>query len=229
MGVLAGFSSAATTITEGWDSSLDLGLTLTSGNSETTLFTAILNLGKTVGQDEYNAALAYAFSEAEGDTTADEITGFFNWNRLINEKSYAGLRVEGRRDEIADIDYRIQATALYGYYFVKNDTTTFAIEGGPGYTVQSLDGSDDNYAHFYVGQKFSHWLTDNARVFQSFAGYLNVEDTDQYNFIFTVGAEALMSESLSLKVTVENKFDSEPAAGSEENDLKLISSISYKF
>jgi len=38
-----------------------------------------------------------------------------------------------------------------------------------------------------------------------------------------------MSEAMSLKILVENKYESEPAAGAENNDLKLVSGISYKF
>lgn len=228
VGMVAGLANAAT-VTQGWDSSVDFGLTLTRGNSDTTLLTTTLNLAKSVGDDEYNAGLGYSYSEEDSSTISDELTGFLNWNRLVTETSYYGFRLEGRRDDIAKIDYRVQGTVLYGMYLLKNETSTFALELGPGYTVDSLDGVEENYAHAYLGQRASHWVSDNARIFQSFAGYLNVEDTERYNATFTIGAEALMSESLSLKVTLENKYESQPATGSKNNDLKLISGISYKF
>jgi len=217
------------TLAGGWDSSLDLGLTMTQGNSETTLLTTNLNLSKSEANDEYLAGLGYTFGEDSGNVSADELTGFFSWNRLVSETQYAGFRLEGRRDDIAKVDYRIQATALYGIYLIKNDTTTFSIEGGPGYTTQSLDSVDSDSAHFYVGQKASHKLTENTNLTQSIAAYAQLEDFDNHNINFTFGIETRMSEAMSLKILVENKYESEPAAGAENNDLKLVSGISYKF
>lgn len=227
--VAIALSNAAVVSSEGWDSSVDFGLTLTRGNANTALFTSTLNLAKTVDKDQYLAGLGYTFGDNDGTSTNDELTGFLNWNREVSEDTYYGFRLEGRRDTIANVDYRVQATALYGYHFIKNDKTEFSIETGPGYTVQSLDGDKDSYAHFYLGQRASHWITENARVFQSLAGYLSLNEVERFNVIFVTGVEALMNESLSLKVTLENKYESLPAAGAEKNDLKLISGVSYKF
>lgn len=227
-GLLAVGAQAAT-VADGWDSSVDFGLTMTRGNAETTLVTTNLNLGKTVGDDEYNAGVGYTFASDSADTITDELTGFFNWNHLVNDVSYYGFRLEGRRDDIARIDYRFQGTFLYGYYFINNDQSVFAIEAGPGFTAESLDGLEENYPHVYLGQRASHWITDNTKVFQSFAGYASLEDFSQYNFIFTLGIEALMNESLSLKVTFEDKYQSVPAVGAEKNDIRLVSGVSYRF
>ena len=219
----------AATVVQGWDSSIDFGVTLTRGNSETTLVTSTLALSKIKGQDEYNAGLAYSFGDDGGSVITDEITGFFNWNRLATDTTYYGFRLEGRRDDIAEIDYRFQGTLLYGIYAIKNDKTTLAFEGGPGYTVESLDGEDKTYPHFYIGQRASHWMTDNTKLFQSLAAYGSLEDFSDHNLIFTLGVESMMNESLSLKVILEDKYQSEPADGAKQNDLKLISGISYKF
>jgi hypothetical protein len=38
-----------------------------------------------------------------------------------------------------------------------------------------------------------------------------------------------VTEGIVLRVVVQNKYDSEPAAGREQNDLSLASSLGVKF
>jgi len=132
-------SANAATLADGWVGSADFGLTLTRGNSDTTLVSTALNLAKDTGSTQQLAGLAYTFGDDSGDTTNDVLSSFYTWNKLVTDTSYYGFRLEGTRDDIALIDYRIQGTVLYGVHLVKNDTTTFSIEAGPGYTFESLD------------------------------------------------------------------------------------------
>lgn len=217
------------TIIDGWDAALDLGLTLTRGNSDTSLFTTNLALTKKVDTSEQLAGLSYAFGGQDGDVVTDELSGFYNFNKLLTNNNYYGFRLEGRRDDIAQIDYRIQATVLYGKYFIKNDDTTFSVEGGPGFTTESFDGEDQNNAHIYIGENYSNKLTSNTTLTQSLATYTDLDDLSGYNFVFSIALETQMNEAMSLKISIQDKYESKPADGAERNDLRLISGISYKF
>ena len=44
-----------------------------------------------------------------------------------------------------------------------------------------------------------------------------------------VGAEALFTKTLSLRISVLDNFVNEPAPGRKDNDVKLISGVAYKF
>ena len=44
-----------------------------------------------------------------------------------------------------------------------------------------------------------------------------------------IGAEALLTKTLSLRITVLDNFVNEPAPGRKDNDVKLISGLVYKF
>jgi len=228
LGIIA-TSAHAVTLADGWVGSADFGLTLTNGNSDTTLISAGLNLAKDTGDTQQLAGLAYTFGETSGDTTNDVLSAFYTWNKLATETSYYGFRFEGLRDDIALIDYRLQATALYGVHLVKNDTTTFSIEAGPGYSFESLDDVDTDGVHLYLGQRATHKFSENTLISQSLAAYAPVEDFDAYNFVFTLAVETKMSDALSLRIAIEDTYTNAPAAGATENDVKLISGISYKF
>jgi hypothetical protein len=44
-----------------------------------------------------------------------------------------------------------------------------------------------------------------------------------------VGAEASLTKTLSLRVTLQDNFVNQPAPGRKDNDVKLISGVVYKF
>jgi putative salt-induced outer membrane protein YdiY len=56
-----------------------------------------------------------------------------------------------------------------------------------------------------------------------------VEDFDNFLIVAELGTEATFNSRLSLRVVLQDRYNSEPAAGRKKNDLTLISGITYKF
>lgn len=210
-------------------SSFDFGAAMTSGNSDTLFVTASLTLDKEVGQNEFFTNFTYAYGEDEDEVTTNEVLLTSSWKRLYNERNYFGLRVDGRHDELADIDYRIGLSALWGHYFKRDESTQFSWEGGLGYTFEKQGGMTDSFVNLYTGERFSHWVTDYTRVFQSLAFFGPVDDITDYQLIAELGLETYLSQNLSFKAFVQNKYENEPAMGSESNDLRVVTGVSYKF
>ena len=153
--VAAATTSVATVAQEaeptGWKTSAGLNFALTSGNSDTMLIGANFNATKKWEQNELIGTADVAYGEATtvafippatltktDNTTVNNFGGALQYNRLLSERFYLGARVDGRRDEIADIDYRFTGTANAGYYFVKQKDITLSGEAGPGYVVEKL-------------------------------------------------------------------------------------------
>lgn len=224
MSALASTLSAAE-----WDNNFDLGTTLTKGNSESLLFTAGISseyMGKT---DEYLINLFYTYGESDEDTTNDELRANASWKHLLDRKSYSGLRYDFIRDDVSDINYRTSLTGVYGYYLIKNDITKLSMEGGLGYTLEEQGSIDDNYANLYLGEFFEHKLNGNTKIFQSFTIFTPIDDFDNYNFILEAGIQTTLTETLSLKVSIQNKYDAVPAFDRDSNDFKFVTGISYNF
>ena len=51
------------------------------------------------------------------------------------------------------------------------------------------------------------------------------EDFDNYLLTGEIGVEAAISDHLSLRVVVQDKYDNTPAPGAERNDLSLIAGL----
>ena len=212
-------------------SSFDFGAAMTSGNSDTLFVTGSLTLDKEFGNGEHElfANVVYAYGKDEDAVTTDEVLLTASWKKLYNERNYTGVRLDGRHDELADIDYRIALSALWGHYFKRDESTQLSWEGGLGYTFEKQGGTGDSFVHVYSGERFSHWVTDYTRIFQSLALFGNLTDISDYQLISELGLETYLSQDLSFKVFVQDKFDNEPALMRESNDLRVVSGVSYKF
>lgn len=212
-----------------WESSFNLGATFTRGNSESSLITLGLATSKKTSTDEYFAALNYTFSDSDEETTSDELLGSAAWNHLVSEHTYTGLRFDFRTDKLADIDYRTGLTGVLGHYFIKNDSTYLAGEVGIGFTTEQAGGISDNYANAYIGDRFEHKFDEKTRVYQTLVITAPIEDLADYSLVAELGLETTLSDKLALRLYIQDKYEEEPAAGLDNNDVKVVTGISYKF
>lgn len=219
----------------GWETTAAAGVTLTRGNSETFLGTVGLDTKRKWARDEaalgVNAGYGEAKVDGETDKNTEYVKGFGQYNRLFTERFYGGLRLDAEYDGIAGVDYRARISPLLGYYLIKNPRTSLAVEAGPSLVFEKLkDAPSDIYLGARFGERFEHKLTDTTRVWQSFEYIPDVEDWgDKYLLIAEAGIAADITKKMSLRVVVQNNYNSQPPAGRESNDLRLVAGIGYKF
>ncbi|MGH7991072.1 MAG: DUF481 domain-containing protein, partial [Limisphaerales bacterium] len=102
-----------------WDSSASLGLTLTRGNSDTTLLTVNVLTDRKDNTNEWSFGADATYGNNDGVENAEILHGFGQWNHLFTERLYGYVRAEGLHDGIADIKYRATVGPGAGYYFLK--------------------------------------------------------------------------------------------------------------
>ncbi len=212
-----------------WEKSATLGFTLTQGNSDTMLATATL-LGATKwGQNELSLGADGAYGEVDDTRNAASAHGFGQYNRLFSERLYGYGRADVLHDAIADVEYRVTLSPGLGYYFIKNDRCKLAGEVGPGFIAEKLGHDEDQYFTLRVAERFEYKLSETARIWQSLEWIPEVGDFENYLLTAEVGVEADITPKLALSVVLRDNYDSEPAPGRKENDLRLISGLKYKF
>jgi hypothetical protein len=229
-----GFASAAT---NKWETSAAAGLTLTKGNSDTALATASINSTRKWEPHEVLLGAQGTYGEStiekngrdETDKTASMLSAFGQYNHAINERWYSGIRLDFLHDDIADISYRFTLSPLIGYYAIKRPNTTLKFEAGPSGIAERQGGETDQYVALRLGERFEHKFSSKARVWQSFDYMPQVDRWGNYLIIFELGAEASLTEKLSLRGVLQDNYDHEPAPGRKQNDVKLITALAYKF
>ena len=228
--------------TNHWDASLAAGATLTKGNSDTFLGNITFNANRKAPRDEIllGAGVTYGTTENEvtlpngvkyddKETTTANASAFGQYNHLFTENFYGGVRLDFLHDAVADVSYRFTLSPLAGYYLIKNAKTRLAVEAGPSFVAERVGGESDEYMALRFAERFEHKFSDKARVWQSVEYLPQVDRWGNYIINAEVGAEASLTEKLALRGVIQDTYDNEPAAGRKKNDLKLITSLVYKF
>ena len=213
-----------------WVSSASVGLTLTRGNSDTTLFTVKLLTDRKGPVNELGFGADAAYGANSGVENTESLHGFGQWNHLFSDKFFGYVRAEGLHDGIADIKYRAMVGPGAGYYFLKETNTTLAAEAGGSMVFERLGTNDSSYATIRLAERFEHKFTEHgARVWQTLEILPEVDNLNNYIINAEVGIEASISKHLSLQTYLDDSYANQPANGRLKNDVKLVSGISYKF
>ena len=220
-----------------WTGGVAAGLTLTRGNGDTLLSTVSAGAGKKWKWNEvsFGADGAYGESKPPGATestvNANYAHGFAQYNRLFSDRIYAFARVEARHDDLADVAYRVALNPGAGYYFIKETNTDLCAEVGPGYVFEKLGSNENDYATLRAGEKFHYALNDRARLWQSIEWQPQVDRFNNYVVNAEIGIEADLTKDkkFALRTFLQDTYANEPAPGRKKNDVKLVTSVAYKF
>jgi putative salt-induced outer membrane protein YdiY len=213
--------------------SLDLGATLTDGNSDSTKANGSLNLQ--AERESLGSILAgiqgnYGESEVDGErqTDVENAKAFINAKKTLTPKAFAYGESSILYDDIAEIDYRLTVGPGAGCYLVKSATDTASVEAGPSYIWEKVAGVKDDYLALRLASRYEHVFAESAKCWLA-AEYLpEAADFGNYLVNAEAGAEAALNARMSLKLVVQDKYDSEPGEDLEKNDVLFIGGISVK-
>lgn len=227
----AAFAQSAPTAEKdtGWVTTAAAGVTLSRGNTENDLYTANLLTSRKWKANEVDLGVDGQYGETSGTKTTGNARAFGQFNRLFSERLFGYLRVEAQHDSIADLDYRLILSPGLGYYLIKSTNTFLRLEAGPSYVFEKLGGTEDDYATLRLAERFEHKFNDRVKLWQSLEYLPEFGDFGNYILNGEIGIDAGLTAKLSLRTYVQNTYDSEPAPGRKENDLKLIAALAYKF
>jgi len=219
----------------GWESTAAAAATLTRGNSESFLTTLSLDTQRKWEKDEASLGISAGY----GDSTVNNVKtknteflqGYGQYNRLFTDRFYGALRLDGKYDEIAGIDYRFKVSPMAGYYLIKNDKMTLATEGGPSLIYEHLKGQlSHGYWAARLAERFEYKLSPTTKVWESLEYLPKVDDwAKNYLANFEAGIDTAITKHWSLRVVFQDMYASEPANGRKQNDLRLLAGTAYKF
>ena len=221
-----------------WDSTAAFGLNLTQGNSNTFLgnitllserksLTYEVRLGAEASYGENEVEKSDGEKAQETNVQNTRVYGDYKW--LLEQRYYTYFNTDIKTDEIADIQYRLNTGPGAGRFFVKNETTVFSGEAGVSYVRQKLGGIESDLAALRLSERFEYNISSTSKVWQWLEYLPAVDDFSRYLINAETGIEAAVNSSLSLRLVLQNNYNSDPAPDKESNDLTVIASIGYKF
>ena len=212
-----------------WETSAALGVTLTRGNSRTVLATANILTEKKWDHNELRFGADAAYGEDHDVKNTEVLHGFGQFNHLFTERLFGYARADVMHDGLADLKYRITLSPGVGYYFVKNKQTTLSGEIGPGFIYEKFSHRIDRFATLRIAERLDHKFNDRVKVWEMVEYLPQVDKWGNYIINAEAGVDSSLTKKLSLRVFAVDNYLSEPAAGREKNDLRLVTAVAYKF
>ncbi|MGP1345792.1 MAG: DUF481 domain-containing protein [Phycisphaerales bacterium] len=216
----------------GWEFEAAVGLNGSEGNSESFNLRAGFDALRETDRTKTALALSYNYESAGGDKTADRFL-----STLRNDWKFQDSRwrffAEGEfeYDAFQDWDWRWSAFAGPGYAFIDNDKTFLLGRVGLGVNQFVGGENDDVTPEALIGLEFDHKFTERQSFESDVTLFPDLDDTGEYRLVSSAAYSILVDPetNMSLKVGVEDRYNSNPGSGSEKNDLDYFLLLVWSF
>lgn len=226
--VSIGLSSLASAAEGTWSGSGELGIAVSTGNTDSTIVVGKLGLSKEDEQWKHAIGTSFLFSESNDLESARRYEIFGSSGYRLSERSYLLGSLRNERDRYASDEYQWTAAAGYGYDAIKNDTTLLAFEIGPGYRWSKLQGLREhtNEAILRGAVEFSHKFSERTSIHDA----LLVEAGSENTFVKNeLGLQVKMTDALALKAGLEVRYNTEVLNGADKTDTLTTVNVVYDF
>jgi putative salt-induced outer membrane protein len=210
-----------------WKNKAELGLVVTSGNSESESF-ALSNEFEYAWDKAQLTIDASAIRVSNTKRTAENVAGELvvtkidettvetyalsgKYRRALSERMFWYARAGWIRDVQAGIDSRYGVGGGFGYRFFETDRHSLLGEAGVDYTDESLvNGASDSFAGLRVGLDYARTLSETAEWTSELDVNGNLDDTDDLRAVWANAVTASLTTKMALKAGYTIKFDNRP-------------------
>lgn len=221
----------------GWKSSAALGVNITDGNSQTELYNLSLRSDGVNGPHRIGFGLEGNYGNntveeedgSETETTTTQNAKALATYEYVMESQFTfqgDARIE--HDDIALVDYRTMFSPSLGYRAIDKEGASLGFTVGPAWITEKVNDIEDDYWSLRVGERGEWQVSETAKAWQSIEFLPRMEDFDDNLVTAELGIEAAISGPASLRVVVQDKYNSRPSEGVKHNDLSIISALSWQ-
>ena len=218
-----------------WEGESELGVLITSGNTEETNIKGRLGLKHEVAKWRNTTELRSNYSETEDTTTAEKYRATFESDYKFAERQYWFVRAFYENDRFSGFEYQSSLTTGYGNRVWAEGKRSFLdLSTGAGYRFNKLEEpneegeTDENEAIARFAANYNQALSETALFRQTLGTEVGFEDGDTVTESET-SVQANIVGNLSMKAAYRVQHLSDPPEGSENTDTELSVSLLYGF
>lgn len=204
-----------------WESSIELGLNGSDGNSEAFNFQVGASLKRETDQHRLALSSRYNKSSTESIETQNNAFGEARYDRLLGYSRWT-LFTFGtlEYDEFRAFDLRLAINSGVGYQIISNDLATLTGRFGSGVSHEIGGPVDDYVPEALFGFDLEYQITARQKMTAKSDYFPDWGEFSEYRIHSDIGWEVLLDEAtnLSLKLAVADRYDSTPN-GLERNDV----------
>jgi putative salt-induced outer membrane protein len=222
-----------------WEGAVSALAAGTSGNSETLVLAARLNLLRDTERDrlEFYGRGDFGQTEdpdtGENETTVQKATGGINYDYFIYDPWFVGAFTQFDHDFLQDLVLRTRIGGGPGYRFIKNEAMELLGRVGVAYVNENYRSSsetdDRSYVAAFVQERFRWTISDTQKLLQGIDITPNLEDFGDTLFHFDLTFRQDVAKGFFLDVLFADDYDTEPAEGRKKNDITYGAGLGYRF
>ena len=219
---------------EQWSGGADIGLSLTSGNSDTTNLAIGLGMSRETRNDKTNiyAASIYNRDSTSGEsrTVANTIRGGFRYSRDINRRWFGYVFTDLEHNGLQDLTLRLVPGGGLGYHAIRNERTELDLLGGLAWNREYFKGdfNDRSSAEAQVGQTLAHRFNSRVSLKEQLFVFPNLSNGGEYRVNFDASLVTDITRRIGWQLTLSDRYLSNPPFGFEKNDLLLTTGLKIK-
>lgn len=220
----------------GWGGTADFGLTVTSGNSETTNLSIGARATRVFLRHRISFSGTYLRTTEDGEEVANRGELATSYRYYPDRRFYFTTRTSGSFNEPAGLELRLAPGAGAGYLLAEGDNYQLSAEAGATWIRDSfVDGSTANSFYYALAQSFSLNVNETTTLEQGLRYNPKADDLSDYLLHGEVTLTTRITDAVALRLTFIDDFDATPFEGApgepaaEKNDITFITGVSFSW
>jgi putative salt-induced outer membrane protein YdiY len=213
-----------------WTFRAEIGLNGQTGNQERFALNGGLSAKRSTLDDRLSIFAAANYAVEDGDRTADEILGGARYEYDLSDRwfVYTGINLE--YDQFEDLDLRVQFTAGFGYFIIKQEKQTLKARGGAGFQHESFgNGTNTDQGIAELGVEYDVDINDYLHFSHRTTYFPSFEEIGDYRIVMENAVELPISkeDGWKLRAGIRNEFDDQPVAGIDRLDTFYFMNVAW--
>lgn len=217
-----------------WSGTVDMGFSMTSGNSDTRSFSGGF---KGIRETPKNRLSAYAnalqvrnFSTGTVRITAQSVWWGARYDADIKRKWFGFASSDFEYNKPQKLDLRTVLGGGIGYHAVKGDKASLDFTfGGTNNRESFSTGLSRNSAELLIGQDLKMRINNRARLTNRFNVYPNLSNSGAVRALLDASLQTDLNSWLGWHVTIGNRYNNRPVTATEKNDFLMSTGLRVSF
>lgn len=214
-------------VAQGWQGSLALSASATSGNTDTGEASLAGRLTYGTGAWSHSFGFAGEYGETDGTQTEEKFFGTYEANRYFTPEVYVFGTARAEYDGFATNKVDGFLGFGPGYRVLNTNALTWRVQAGPGvrYT-ETQNGEKETEAGWIASSRYYYGLTDTVSLTMDtdvLGSNANTVATNDFGVNFKV------TDTLSTRVSYRTEYNSDPLPGLKDKDNTIGLSLVMGF
>tara|TARA_B100000941_G_C28492390_1_gene548754 strand:+ start:981 stop:1907 length:927 start_codon:yes stop_codon:yes gene_type:complete len=215
-----------------WESQFEAGATVATGNTEKANIYLRFNTTTENEKRAWDFDTAYYRDQTDGTVSTNKFTAGLKHEWLFKDSPWS-IFAQGRfdYDEFQSWDKRLSGALGAGYQWIKTDDLNVKFKLGAGASKEYGSLDEDVVPELLAGFDVKWQISKNQKFKAGTTIYPDLSDIGEYRLVSDAAwvIDLNTVEKVSLKVGVENEYQSKVDAGVKNNDFRLYSALVFKF